>query len=129
MNGIGDGGGSSSSPIFIVMKQWLRRLGYLIIVIIWLLVMAFPIFAFTLAGRGELTFGDTTGSHVRLFLLREPDAEGVGVEWTRPYRPQPTCTRTSITYIMWEGRSENTSYCQCFNEKSGAALPAACSLP
>jgi hypothetical protein len=111
------------------MKQWLRRLGYLIIVIIWLLVMAFPIFAFTLAGRGELTFGDATGSHVRLFLLREPDVEGVGVEWTRPYRPQPTCTRTNITYIMWEGRNENTSYCQCFDEISGAALPAACNLP
>ena len=129
MIGIGDGRPCSPSPIFIVMKHWLRRLGYLIIVIIWLLIMAFPIFAFTLAGRGELTFGEAAGNHVRLFLLREPDAEGVGVEWTRPYRPQPACTQTSVTYIMWEGRNENTRYCQCFDEKSGAALPAVCSSP
>lgn len=112
-----------------MMKRWLRRLGYLIIVIIWLLVMAFPVLAFTLAGCGELRWGDAAGSHVRLFLLQEPDAEGVGVEWTRPYRPQPACTRTSVTYILWEGRSENTSYCQCFDENNGTALPAACSPP
>jgi hypothetical protein len=109
-----------------MMKRWLRRLGYFIIVIIWLLVMAFPIFAFTLAGRGQLTFGDTDGSHVRLFLLREPNVEGVGVEWTRPYRSQSNCTRTSVGYILWQGHSENTSYCQCVDVESGAALPAAC---
>lgn len=111
---------------FYAMKRWLRRLGYLIVVIIWLVVMAFPIFAFTLAGRGEMMFGEAAGSHVRLFLLREPDAEGIGVEWTRPYRPQPACTRTSVIYVMWQGRSQNTSYCQCFDESSGAVLPAAC---
>lgn len=111
------------------MKRWLWRLGYLLALIIWLMVMAFPIFAFTLAGRGEMMFGEPTGSHVRLFLLREPDAEGVGVEWTRPYSSQPTCTHTSVTYIMWEGRNQNTSYCQCINENNGADLPAACSPP
>jgi hypothetical protein len=112
---------------FYMMKRWLRRLGYLFIIIIWLVVMAFPIFAFTLAGRGEMMFGEPAGSHVRLFLLQEPDAEGVGVEWTRPYRSQPACTRTSVTYLMWEGRSQNTNYCQCINETNGAALPTACS--
>ena len=108
------------------MKRWLRRLSYLIIVIVWLLVMAFPIFAFTLAGRGEMTFGDTAGSHVRLFLLREADVEGVGVEWTRPLRSQPTCTHTSVTYFLWQGQNQNTHYCQCFDKNSGQALPATC---
>lgn len=111
------------------MKRWWRRIGYLLIVLVWLLVMALPILAFTLAGRGELTFGDAAGSHVRLFLLREPDAEGVGMEWTRPYRDQSNCTRTNVAYILWQGRSQNTSYCQCFDETSGAALPAACRQP
>jgi hypothetical protein len=110
-------------PIFVMMKRWLRRLGYLTIVIVWLVVMAFPIFAFTLAGRGELMFGEAAGSHVRLFLLREPDAEGVGVVWTRPYRSNPDCTQTSVTYIMWEGDSENTRYCQCATNE---ALPESC---
>lgn len=111
------------------MKRWLRRLSYLIIVIVWLMVMAFPIFAFTLAGRGEMTFGDAAGSHVRVFLLREADAEGVGVAWTRPFPSQPACTRSSVFYIMWQGKNENTSYCQCFDQNSGAALPAACNTP
>ena len=122
-------GESRRLQFFVMMKHWLRRFSYLIIVILWLVVMALPILAFTLAGRGELTVGDAAGSHVRLFLLREPEAEGIGVAWTRPYRSQPACTRTSVTYIMWKGRNENTSYCQCFDQNNGAALPADCTPP
>ncbi len=114
---------------FSVMKKWLRRLAYLLVIIIWLLVMAFPIFAFVLAGRGQIMLGEQTGSHVRIFLLREPDVEGVGVEWARPYRQQADCTRTSVTYILWEGESENTAYCQCFASQQGTAVPASCNPP
>lgn len=118
-----------TSPFFLLlMKIWLRRLSYLLIVIVWLVVMALPIFAFVLAGRGEMTLGPADASHVRLFLVREADGEGVGVAWTRPLPDHPDCTRTTVTYLMWEGRSENSRYCQCFDAESGAVSPASAQL-
>ena len=102
------------------MRRWLRRVVYLLIIVVWLVVMSLPVLAFSLAGQGELWLGD----QVRLFLVQEPTAEGVGVEWTRPLRAQPACARTTVTYIMWAGQSENTAYCRCLDENSGAALPA-----
>ncbi len=93
------------------MKHWLRRFLYLVVVVLWLAVMSFPILAFSLAGKGELRFGED----VRLFMVQEEGAEGVGLEWTRPFSPKPSCTRTTVTYLMWEGVAENTTYCQCSN--------------
>lgn len=80
--------------------------------------MSLPIVAFTLAEKRELSLGDD----IRLFLVQEPDAEGVGLEWARPSRQQANCTQTSVTYLLWEGQSENTTYCQCYDGRSGALL-------
>lgn len=93
--------------------MWQRRLVYLVIVIVWLAAMAFPFLAIGLASQGELRFGDQPDRHLRLFLVQENDAQGVGVEWTRPYPHSQFCTQTSITYLLWEGSGQNTKYCQC----------------
>ncbi len=105
------------------MKRWLRRIFYLLIVIVWLAAMSFPILAFSLAGKGELTFGDDVRSQLRLFLVQESGAEGVGMAWTRPYRPNPSCSTTTIRYLLWEGDNDNAAYCQCYDEQTGAILP------
>ena len=104
-------------------KRWFRRLFYLLIVLVWLAAMSFPILAFSLAGKGELTFGDDTRSQLRLFLVQESGVDGVGAAWTRPYRADSACSTTTIRYLLWEGSSDNTVYCQCFDEQTGAALP------
>ncbi len=100
------------------MKRLLRPYLYLLVIVAWLVVMSLPIIAFSLAEKGELRFGE----NVRLFLLHEVDVGGVGVEWKRPLRQQPSCTRTTVTYLMWEGRSENTTYCLC----NDGGLAASC---
>ncbi|RMG97165.1 MAG: hypothetical protein D6706_09025 [Chloroflexi bacterium] len=103
------------------MRTWLRRLLYLLIVVVWLLVMSFPFVAFKLATDGQLLIGNN-GRHVRLFLIQERTANGVGVEWTRPFSRDRSCTRTSITYLLWEGEGENVTYCQCFDTQSNSLL-------
>ncbi len=111
-----------------VMNRWLRRFLYLIVVMVWLIVMSLPILAFSLAGKGELQLGEDA----RLFLIQEDEVEGIGLQWTRPFRQQPSCTRTTVTYLMWEGRSENTVYCQCYDKQTGAMRPPvaqSCNLP
>jgi hypothetical protein len=106
------------------MKLWLRRFLYLAIVLLWLLVMSLPTFAFFLAMRGQLQLGSQDGRFVRVFLLQEPDAEGVGVERQRLLREPPGCRQTTVSYWMWVGEAENVSFCQCFDPVSNAPLPS-----
>ncbi len=112
------------------MKRWLRRFGYLLFVIIWLMVMCFPTFAFVLAMNGQIEVGSNPRNHVRFFMVSEEDADGIGVEWTRPLRSplpgQPTCAKTSVIYLLWEGggQNQNVTYCQCVDPATGASLPS-----
>jgi hypothetical protein len=112
------------------IKRWLRRLLYLILFIIWLLFMAFPFVAFRLATNGQVQIGDE--SHLRLFLVQETDANGLGVEWRRQLFQPDNCLRTSVGFLMWEGDSEGVTYCQCYDPATDAPLggaAAACVMP
>ncbi len=100
-----------------VMRRWLRRLGYVFIFIAWLLVMLFPVFAFQLATKGELAWGEETGRQVRVFLLQDKNAEGIGVQSTRP-QPNSACFTTTVRYYMWVGEGQNSQYCQCLDGKA-----------
>lgn len=112
------------------MKQWLRRLLYFVVFVIWLLFMVFPFVAFTLATNGQLQLGNER--YLRIFLVQETEANGVGVEWRRGLFQPNDCLRTSIAFLMWEGNSEGVSYCQCYDPVTNEALPVignACVLP
>lgn len=107
------------------MKRWLRRFGYLAFVIIWLMVMCFPTFAFVLAANGQLELGSSPRNHLRFFMVNEEDADGLGVEWARPLLGNSSCAKTSVTYFFWEGgeANQNVSFCQCVDPLTDAPLP------
>ena len=113
------------------MNRWLRRLLYFFVVVVWLAVMSFPLVAAILAVRGEIQLGDDPRSHLRLFLVQERQAQGVGVEWTRPVSKRASCSQSSVSYLLWEGEAENVVYCQCYDE--GGAVTStvrhACDAP
>ncbi len=94
-----------------------RRLGYLAIIIIWLTLMCFPVLAFLIATRGEIRFGDITRSGIRVHLVQEVEAQGLGIEWSRRTNRQSNCSRTTVRYLLWEGESAgyNTEYCLCYD--------------
>lgn len=94
-------------------KTWLRRLLYLLIVLVWLVIMAFPIVAFRLATNGEITWGQETGRQGRLFLLQDTEAEGVGLQSSRPQPGSSACVITTVRYLMWVGEGQNTRSCHC----------------
>ena len=83
------------------MKGWPRRVLMLVFVLLWLAVMLFPTLAVVLARNGQLQMGDSDGRHWRLFLLQEPDFEGLGLERTRSVAPPlsapAACKRRSPT--------------------------------
>ena len=114
------------------MNIWMKRFSILFIVVLWLLAMSIPFFMFSLASNGELQVGEQPGNEVRVFLLQDRDAEGIGAEWSRPRSfDSLQCTQTSVRYYMWVGDPENVTYCQC-QDSDGNPLPAtatACEAP
>lgn len=105
------------------MNRWLRRGIYTLITLVWLVVMLLPAFAFLLAARGQLQWGSNPQSQVRFFMVQQSDAEGVGVEWSRPIRQLDNCARTSVRYLLWEGEGESVTICRCYSS-SGAVIAA-----
>ena len=107
------------------MRRWLKRTGYAVFLLIWLIIMAFPTFAFFLATNGQVQLGSEPQRHIRFFLVQEETSGGVGLEWVRGTRQADDCTRTTIRYFLWEGSSagQNVSFCQCYDPVTETPLP------
>ncbi len=101
------------------MRRWLRRLLYVFGFLIWLLFMCFPTVAFVLATQEQILIGEAPGRHWRIFLVSEEDSRGIGLERTGPRDKAAGCTQTNVSFLLWEGEGEATSYCQCYNEQGG----------
>jgi hypothetical protein len=104
----------------------LKRVGYFLVILIWLLLITVPFVSIVLAARGELMVGGESGSGFRLFLLQEGEQQGLGIQWRRNSRTQDDCLITSVYYALWEGsnRDINTTFCQCFDPKTGFVVPS-----
>jgi hypothetical protein len=107
-----------------MMKRWLRRSGYLALLLLWFVIMAFPTFAFFLATKGEVQFGSQAQNHIRFFMVQEETSGGIGVEWVREARQVDNCSQTSLRYFLWEGSSagQNVSFCQCYDPVTNTLL-------
>ncbi len=97
---------------WLFMKRWRRRVAYILVIAMWLAVMSFPFLAFYLSTRGEIRLGGEQHS-IRVFLLQEDEAQGIGIARERPLPDQPACNHTRVTYLLWQGQGQNTTYCQC----------------
>ena len=114
------------------MNPWLKIIGRSFFIVAWLLVISLPILAFALAARQQLQIGKSEHNHLRIFLLQEKEAEGVGFELVRPFSETPPCDQTSVRYLMWRGSPENVTFCHCYDTQDGTSLPAiagSCSPP
>lgn len=107
------------------MRRWPKHLGCILILLVWLFLVSLPLCAFVLAARQEIGVGGPQ-NHVRIFLLQDREAEGIGLELTRPFSRTPSCTQTSVNYFMWVGEPDNVTYCLCGDAQSGQAQPATC---
>ena len=116
---------------FLMMQRLRRYLVRSAILVVWVLVMIFPFVAFTLATRGQLQIGSSEQRHIRLFMVQEKEANGVGVEWIRPHR-RTNCLQGSITYLMWAGEGDNVTFCQCLDPATNTPVSTtqtACQSP
>jgi hypothetical protein len=104
------------------MNRWLRRLLIFFIILVWLLIMSFPVVALVLASQEQIQIGADPNRHLRIFLVQEDEADGVGFEWARTSRSNSACTKTSVNYLLWEGEAEPASFCQCYDPLTGDLL-------
>lgn len=114
------------------MKRWLRRLFYVVLLTVWLIVMGFPTLAFFLATQGDIRLGSEDGSYLRLFLIREEENQGVSLEWSQRPGRAPSCRQGNVYYFLWKGAGENVAYCQCQDPVTGEVLSAErgrCNVP
>jgi hypothetical protein len=114
------------------MNQIGKKLGIIFFLLLWLFLLSLPALAFILAAQGQIQIGNEGNNHLRIFLLQERSAEGVGFELVRPISVDLPCSQTTIRYLMWEGEPENVTFCHCLDLQTGSALPATsgrCVLP
>lgn len=95
--------------------------------VIMAILFVIPILACRLISEGQLQWGDTGSNQVRIFMLQEPDQEGIGFQRTRPRGSEGKCLETSVSYWMWSGEGDNSSRCECSGEVG--SLPAGCIVP
>ncbi len=101
------------------MRLWLRRLGYLLLFVLWLAFMLIPAAAFVLATRNQIQVGNVPAQYVRLFLISEADAQGIGLERATWADDGEQCAQTTVSFLMWEGQSDAVIHCQCFDDQGG----------
>jgi hypothetical protein len=104
------------------VNRGVRALGCAVATLLWLAAMALPILAAVLAVRGQIELGSDEGHHLRVFLVQERAAEGVGLVWSRVVATAPNCRQTAVRYLMWRGAGENASFCVCYDPATGEAL-------
>lgn len=76
-----------------------------------------PCLLFTLVSTGELHWQRGEFVEDRVWLVQEPDAAGLGYSSTRITTREAqgqVCVRTNVTFLLWQGTSENLNYCECY---------------
>jgi hypothetical protein len=102
----------------------IRRLGCAIAVILWFSVLLTPCLCLVLASQGEIAvrLGDLPGQSFRLWLLNESRQRGIGISRPSIYAGEGegqnhVCVQTDVSFILWTGSAEATSYCECYTRQ------------
>lgn len=101
-----------------------RRFGCTMVIILWFLLLLTPCLLFYFSVQQEMTIplGAAPGQSVRIWLVMEPRARGLGISVGQVAHETPAdlCVETATNYLLWQGQSENTLYCECYSRDDEA---------
>ncbi len=102
-------------------QRYLRRLGCLVVFVVWLICMTMPCFFVTLMVENEVVHrrSDRPGHEVRVFRVEDSDTQGFGLSWGSLKNEQDNgdyCVSTTTRFLVWEGTAETTDYCECYEQ-------------
>jgi hypothetical protein len=104
-----------------VRRGPLYRLGCVLGVLVWLVLLLVPCMFITLAARGEITFdtGALPDQRFRMWLIMEARQRGIGIEWPSVHAvDEQECLQVDVRFLLWTGAAqEPVSYCQCYTRQ------------
>lgn len=107
-------------------RSLLGRIGFVALLIGWLSFLMLPFFLIVLAIQGEigLAHGAYMPDHsahpvLRFTLLNDPQNlanQGISITTSQISWGTATqlCVQTHVRFLMWEGRGDPASYCDCY---------------
>lgn len=116
-------------------RSRLRRLGCGIGLVIWAILLLFPCMAIVLISQGEIAvqLGNVPGQSLRIWLVQDATERGLGIARPSIHTDDNAnvCLQTDTNFLMWMGKGETTSYCECYahngdNWKSVSAAQGIC---
>lgn len=100
----------------------LRRIGCGVLLVFWFALLMLPCILLLLATNQEIVVsqGSLPGQEIRVWLIMEASQRGLGVSSTSVSQngENSVCMTTSMQFILWSGREDPLSYCECF-ERGG----------
>lgn len=95
-----------------------RRVGCAILIVFWFALLLVPCGLFYFAVQQEVTIplGSLPGQELRVWLVMEPRTRGIGISSGQVTMETDSelCVQTATTYLLWAGRPENATYCECY---------------
>ena len=99
-----------------------RRVGCTCALIIWFVLLLTPCALLYFAVQQEVTvpLGSAPGQELRIWLLMEPRSRGVGISagHVASENDSGLCVQTDTRYVLWAGRPENVTFCECYTRLS-----------
>ncbi len=104
----------------------LRRIGCALGIGVWFALLLTPCMFILLLSQQqiEIRLGDMPGQTARVWLINEARERGLGIAWpTIRTEGAVSCIQTTVSYAMWMGNGEATSFCECYTRQESGWLP------
>lgn len=114
-------------PIQPPKRSLLNRIGCWILVVFWFILILTPACLLVLAIQGEIALWHGSGfpesaSHplLQAKLLMDADTRGLNITSSSlvDVAGDQTCVQTHVRYLLWQGRGQNVSYCDCYTREN-----------
>lgn len=99
-------------------RSRIRRIGCWFGIVIWLVLLLLPCIAILLISQGEISIqtGDLPGQSFRVWLIQDSKERGLGIAnpSVSTRADEVTCLQTTTSFLLWMGKGEPSSYCECY---------------
>jgi len=112
------------APVIRKRRGPLARLGCALGLLIWAILILLPCILITLAVQGEINIstGDAPDQRLRIWLIMESAQRGIGISNVSIHEQDngQTCLQTDTRFILWQGKADPVSYCECYQHEAGS---------
>ena len=109
---------TAQTAVPIKPRSRLRRIGCGIGLVIWVILLLLPCLAIALISQGEIAIqlGDVPGQSFRVWLIQDATERRLGIARPSIHTNDIAniCLQTDTSFLLWMGKGESTSYCECF---------------